>query len=97
MKIKILQSAKDDLKTGYLFYEQQQHGIGRYFLQALSTDIDSLLLFAGIHEIHFNTYYRMLSKRFPFAIYYKIKDMEVQIYAIIDCRRKPAWVREKLQ
>ena len=75
MKIEILKSAKNDLKSGYLFYERQQKGVGQYFLKALSSDIESLILFGGIHEIHFKKYYRMLSKRFPFAIYYKIEQV----------------------
>ena len=71
MKIKILDSAKEDLKEGFHFYELQERGIGKYFLEALSDDIESLRLFAGVHSIHFSKYYRLLSKRFPFAIYYR--------------------------
>ena len=97
MKIKILKSAQKDLLESYHFYEAQQEGIGSYFLEALSTDIESLKLYAGIHPVFFEKYYRLLSKRFPFAIYYKIKEDEIRIYAVIDCRRKPAWIREKLQ
>ncbi len=97
MKIRILKSAKKDLKDGYDFYELQQSGIGTYFLESLFADIESLKLFAGIHTIHFEKYHRLLSKRFPFAIYYKILDFEIRIYAVVDCRKKPAWIREKLQ
>ncbi len=32
MKIKILESAKEDLKDGFHFYEFQERGIGNYFL-----------------------------------------------------------------
>jgi len=31
MKIFILESAKEDLREGYFFYESQQEGIGEYF------------------------------------------------------------------
>ena len=62
MKIKILESAKEDLKEGFHFYELQERGIGKYFLEALSDDIESLRLFAGVHSIHFSKYYRLLSK-----------------------------------
>lgn len=95
--IRILESAKDDLKEGYYFYELQEQGIGRYFLEALSADIESLRLFAGIHSLCFGKYYRLLSKRFPFAVYYGIEGQDVRIYAVLDCRRNPAWIRKKLQ
>ena len=97
VKIKILESAKEDLKEGYYFYELKERGIGNYFLEALSADIESLRLFAGIHTIHFGNYYRLLSKRFPFAIYYRIEENEVRVYAVLDCRRDPAWIRRRLQ
>ena len=42
MKIKILESAKEDLKDGFHFYEFQEKDIGSYFLDALSSDIESL-------------------------------------------------------
>jgi hypothetical protein len=49
MKIVILPSARDDLADGFRFYEQQEEGLGGYFLESLFSDIDSLRLYAGIH------------------------------------------------
>ncbi len=89
MKIRILKSAQEDIKEGYHFYEKQEFGIGEYFLDSISSDIESLKLYAGIHRKHFGKYHRMLSKRFPFAIYYCMHNMEAIIYAVLDCRRNP--------
>ncbi|MFA5439631.1 type II toxin-antitoxin system RelE/ParE family toxin [Dehalococcoides sp.] len=97
MKIKILESAKKDLKEGFYFYESQERDVGSYFLESLFSDIESLRLFAGIHSTHFGKYHRLLSKRFPFAVYYRIEEDEVRIYAVLDCRRDPAWIRKRLQ
>ena len=96
MKIRILESAQQDLVEGYSFYEMQEIGVGNYFLESIFSDVESLRLFAGIHSIHFEKYHRLLSKRFPFAIYYRVVDEEIQIYAILDCRRDPAWIKERL-
>ena len=54
MKIRILESAKEDLKEGYSFYDLQSRGLGDYFLESLVSDIESLKLYAGIHNIHFS-------------------------------------------
>lgn len=97
MKIRILQSAKADIKEGYYFYESQTKGIGIYFIESIYSDIDSLKLFAGTHQIIFEKYHRLLSKRFPFGIYYKIENNEIKIYSVLDCRRDPAWIKNKLQ
>jgi hypothetical protein len=97
MKLKILESAKEDLKEGFYFYESQERNVGSYFLESLFSDIESLRLFGGIHSIHFGKYHRLLSKRFPFAVYYRVEENEVRVYAVLDCRRDPAWIRNRLQ
>lgn len=96
MKIRILKPAKVDLLEGYHFSEQQALGLGSYFKDSLYSDIDSLLVHAGVHSIWFGEYHRMLSKRFPFAIYYKLSGTTVLVYAVLDCRRDPAWTRKRI-
>ena len=95
MRIKILSIAEDDLEDGYRFYESQAVSLGTYFLDTLYSDIDSLAYFAGMHRVVFG-YYRLLSKRFPFAVYYRFADDEVIVFAVLDCRRNPSWIRKKL-
>ena len=68
MNIEILDEAQEDLIQGFRFYESQEPGLGSYFLDCLFSDIDSLLVFAGIHAVTY-AYHRCLSRRFPFAIY----------------------------
>ncbi|APF18361.1 hypothetical protein Cabys_1612 [Caldithrix abyssi DSM 13497] len=38
----------------------------------------------------------MLSKRFPFAIYYKVHEDTVIVYAILDCRQNPNKIQKRL-
>ncbi len=96
MRTKILKSATEDLVDGYYFYEKQKKGLGNYFLNELFSDIDSLKITASIHQIYYNKYHRLLSKKFPFAIYYRVQSDTALIYAVLDCRRDPAWIRNKL-
>jgi len=96
MKVRILADAQEDLTSGYRFYEAQSPGLGDYFINSLFSDIDSLQFFGGIHQIVSGGYHRMLSKRFPFAIYYYLDAKTVIIYAVLDCRRKPSWNRKRL-
>jgi len=95
MRIELLDAAEKDLIDGFKFYDCQSKGLGDYFLDTIFSDIESLHIYAGVHALHFG-YHRLLSKRFPFAIYYRIKNNIIQIYAILDCRRNPAWIRERL-
>ena len=70
MKIHIVDQAEDDLVEGCNFYEDQAPGLGVYFLDCIYSDVESLVLYAGIHRIVHKNYRRMLSKRFPKAIFY---------------------------
>ena len=95
MRIEILDEAEKDLIDGFAFYDRQSIGLGNYFLDSIFSDIESLHLYAGIHPLNFG-YHRLLAKRFPFAIYYRVQNEVIRVYAILDCRRDPAWVRTRL-
>ena len=96
MRIKILPSAMGDLADGRKFYDQQGSGLGNYFSDSLFSDIDSLAIYGGIHR-QSSGFFVLLSKRFPYAIYYKL-DAEVAIvWRVLDCRRDPHWIRTQLK
>ena len=97
MRVDISRSAEIDLLEGYAFYERQRAGIGEYFLDSLFADIDALTLFAGIHPKPDGRLHRSLAKRFPFAIYYEIRDDVAIVVAVLDCRRDPASITQRLQ
>ena len=98
MKIKILESAIEDIKKGWNFYEKQKEGLGDYFVDNITLDIESLKYFGGIHQKVFSEYYRLLSRKFPFAIYYKIVDQNtIVVYAILDCRQDPDRIKNRLK
>ena len=96
MKVQVLKEATSDLADGYRFYERQAEGLGAYFLDSLWSDIQSLRLYSGIHVIQ-GGYHRLLSKRFPFAVYYRIECGVTRVRAVLDCRRDPGWISEKLK
>jgi len=89
MTLKILSSAVEDLHAGRLFYDKQGEGLGEYFFDSLFSDIDSLTLFAGIHPKVFG-YHRLLSSRFPYAVYYKCEEKKsAVVYRVLDLRCSP--------
>ena len=93
--IQILSDAVNDLYTGRDFYDQQGEKLGNYFWDSLLSDIESLVIFAGIHPKRFG-YYRMLSKRFPYAIYYDTSDHIASVVAVLPMRRDPLWLDEQM-
>jgi len=89
MKLRILPLAVQDLHRGREFYARQGESLGDYFLDSLFSDIDSLELYAGVHAKAFG-YHRLLAKRFPFAVYYKVDGDVCIVWRVLDCRQNPA-------
>ncbi len=96
MRIEILDKAEGDLVDGFRFYESHEAGLGAYFLDSLYSDIDSLAVYAGIHRVVYRQYHRLLSGRFPFAVFYTLHRDIVRVHAVVDCRRDPTWIRRHL-
>lgn len=95
MRIELHPDAEADLVDGFAFYDAQQAGLGDYFVDSLLADLESLQIYAGVHPLHFG-FNRLLAKRFPFAVYYRVENEVVRVYALLDCRRDPAVTHERL-
>lgn len=92
----VLPEAANDLKDGKKFYSQKGDKVGDYFVDNLLSDIEALVIYAGIHNKHFGCY-RMLSKRFPYAIYYEIEGKTAVVVAVLPMRRNPAWIVDNIK
>lgn len=92
-EVLISEDARDDIEDGKDFYDTCESGVGDYFLGCILTDITSLQIYIGLHRKHFG-YHRLLSKRFPYSIYYDVINEVVVIIAVLDMRMKPSNLRE---
>ena len=97
MRLQVLDLAINHLIAGYDFYENSEPGLGNYFLTNPYSDIESLKVFGGIHRKAHGEFHRTISKRFPFAIYYTVNNDIVKIRSVLDCRRRPSWIRGHLR
>jgi plasmid stabilization system protein ParE len=88
IRIKISGGAERDIEKGCDFYEDIDPNLAAYFYDSIAADIDSLLLYAGVHAksdgLHFT-----FASRFPFVIWYGIIKDIVVVYAVLDGRRDP--------
>jgi hypothetical protein len=93
----VLAQAAEDIEQARDFYDVQEPGIGDYCADSLVADIESLAVYHGIHSRHFG-FYRALAHRFPFGIYYRETETEpeTQVFAVLDLRRDPNWIRKEL-
>lgn len=94
--IVVLEDAAEDMTEGRHFYEKQKQSLGIYFWDSIVSDIESLTIYSGVHEKHFGLY-RLLSRRFPYAIYYEISDAIAYVIAILPVKRSPIWISNKMR
>ena len=85
-----------DIRIAELFYEKQNNGLGGYFKDSIISDIESLWLYGGIHRKVFGLY-RLLSKRFPYGIYYEVDKDIVIVVAVLDLRQNPKNIENFLE
>ena len=95
-RIKISEEALQDLNEGFLFYEAQQFGLGDYFVSSLRSDIERLRIAGGTHRVVFQDFHRLICSIFPFAVYYTHEAAQVIVWAVIDQRHDPNWIRDHL-
>lgn len=99
MNIKDIIALKEvsfDIKIAQDFYENQHKGLGDYFKDSIISDIESLWLYGGIHLKVFGLY-RLLSKRFPYGVYYNIKENVLVIVAVLDLRQNPKNITQNIE
>ena len=96
MKISISSDAESDIADGFWFYESRERGLGDYFRSSIISDIESLAIHGGVHQI-VHGYHRSLCKTFPYFIYYRMdSERALTVVAVIGQRRDPQSTRERL-
>ncbi|WP_084605197.1 hypothetical protein [Desulfonatronum thioautotrophicum] len=94
-QVVVLREVGGDLVDGKSFYDFIEPGVGNYFWDCIMADIQSLLLYGGIHP-RMNGLYRMPAKRFPYSIYYTMDQSNVYVVAVLPMRRSPHGIRQTL-
>lgn len=91
----VLAEAASDIERGIDFYNAIEEGVGYYFRDSIVADLRRLGVYFGEHRNHLG-FFRALSSKFPYAIYYHDTEDVRQVVAVLDLRRSPKWVRETL-
>ena len=96
VKVVVLASAVGDLRSARRFYARQGgRNLGRRFFETLSETIGNLSDHGGIHVRKFG-FYRALAAKFPYSVYYDIEGDAVRVHAVVDNRRNPSWVEDRV-
>jgi toxin ParE1/3/4 len=95
----LVPKAKQELKEAFLWYENQEPGLGYEFLISADTARATIQRDPAVYPKVYRDIQRILVQRFPFAIYYAIRSDIIFILAIFHSRRNPdewkkRWIKE---
>jgi plasmid stabilization system protein ParE len=94
LKVAFRRAAQDELSEAAAWYENRQPGLGEAFLNELAEAIDHAARHPEQHPIALRDVRRALLRRFPYAVYYRIRNQSLVVLAVFHARRKPiVWKR----
>lgn len=95
-EIIIRPEAEQDLLEAFEWYESRRKGLGHDFLLQVEAGFKLIARNPNVSsEIYYNVR-RYLVKRFPYKIFFLMKESQILILAVIHSRRNPAWINKRL-
>jgi toxin ParE1/3/4 len=84
--------AEEDLDIAAQWYAEQRTELSLEFLDAVDAVFEFIAQFPQAGREVSDGIRRVLTKKFPFCIYYKVDDGQVIVFAVLHFRRSPdAW------
>ncbi len=86
-KLAISAEAQQEFDDAFDYYEEKKIGLGDEFAECVREQLDALRNFPKAHAIVFKDARRTVVKRFPYCIYYVVREDQVNVIAIIHGKR----------
>lgn len=95
--LRFLPKVEDDVIGGYVWYEAKSMGLGEEFLRMFYTCAGEIPRNPLLYPKVYGEFRRCLLRRFPYAIYFMIKDNQIIVFGTFHCARDPRTIRTKLR
>ncbi len=92
----ILPEAEQDVARAYMWYEEQEFGLGEEFLRCVDACIQFIRRNPEIYQVVHQSYRRAIVRRFPYVVFYEHSDTIVVVYAVFHCSQDPSKWRSRL-
>ena len=89
MNIEFDEIAEFEYHKAYIWYESQRIGLGLEFENCVEAAIGLLLRYPMIGSLIASNTRRMLVRRFPYGLYYKVNGTLIEIIGVRHYRQKP--------
>ena len=86
--------AEADIAQAFKWYEAQVPGLGSQFLFVLDAGFNSILRNHLIYPEVYKTVRRVLTRRFPFAVFFIAEEARIVVLSVFHVKRNPdEWKR----
>jgi toxin ParE1/3/4 len=87
--------AKEDLVRAYRWYEDRRPGLGEEFLGVVEAAIEQIRRAPAMFSVVHRDVRRVLTRRFPFGVFYRDEPERVIVLAVFHGRRDPRVVEQR--
>lgn len=88
-QIIVREEAAEEILSSFIWYEKRQAGLGEKFLAELDEIYSSILSHPLTFPLIHKDFRRALMSKFPFAIFFRIKEEWALIYSVFHTHRNP--------
>ena len=85
----VYETAKDDISEGYIWYEEQQTGLGDAFLLEFAECCKRIFNYPLAYQIKHKHFRQAGLKRFPYVVIYEVIKKEIIVYSVFHTSRNP--------
>ena len=96
MSILVRPAAAADVDEAFLWYERQRVGLGNEFLAAVQSALGDVVAHPTKYPVILRDTRRVLVRRFPYGIFYRLYGEAVVVVACMHGRRDPRRWRSRM-
>jgi plasmid stabilization system protein ParE len=94
LRVVFRRAARDEFEDAAAWYESQRHGLGDQFFSEIGESIENAAERPKQYPVVFADVRRTVCRRFPFAVYFRVRGDSLVVLAVFHGRRDPAaWKR----
>jgi toxin ParE1/3/4 len=86
--------AEEDIKSAFDWYEEQQPGLGDFFIDEVDLVFDQILNSPKSYQERYKKTRINFTNRFPFGVHYSIEESRIVVLAVLHTSKDPKNWRE---
>ena len=89
-RVRLREEAEHDLEEAASWYESQLSGLGHHFLDNVELALTAIKQNPFSYPVVHRGTHRALISRFPFAVFYVVRESEIAVIAVMHGSRNPS-------